>query len=59
MAALVLMDNFGLSQTLEESRAKVPDALPMRLVISASNDVDDEILSQDRQSCLLPQRHCH
>ena len=35
------MLNFWLSQTLAVNRAKVPDALPMRLFISLSNDAFD------------------
>ena len=35
------MLNFGLSQTLAVNRAKVPDALPMRLFIFLANDAFD------------------
>ena len=36
--------NFELSQTLAVSQAKVPEALPMRQLISVSNDAFDTIL---------------
>ena len=38
------MLSFWLSQTLAVKRAKVPDALPMRLFISLSNDAFDATL---------------
>ena len=38
------MLNFGLSQTLAVRRAKVPEALPMRQLVSVSNDAFDAIL---------------
>ena len=38
------MLNFGLSQTLAVRRAKVPEALPMRQLISVSNDAFDATL---------------
>ena len=36
--------NFGLSQTLTVSRAKLPEALPMRQLIYVSNDAFDATL---------------